>query len=267
MKIRIPLFAALVMALYSCSSSDDYVPLVQPELPAEGNCRVRSITHKGNVPNVYDWSLTYEPNYLVSAEGTLVGDTQNSYRSALYYSPDGVTIVNYNGPQMEATMDKDGNIVRLTANKDVYHFAYTNGYLTAWNKTVRDANFGGDASSASAELMYKDGNLVRISYVENNGNPTVITLTPSTDLNINGLLPVALSHHLGCFGFEHLYYGGMLGKPSKHLVKKVKVDSSRGAAYDYEISYDYNSSKITGNIDLCTFKYQGQSATAIYGYE
>ena len=267
MKFRSPVLAALAMALYSCSSSDDYVPLVQPELPAEGNNRVRSITHEGNVPNVYDWKFTYDTNYLVSAEGTLVGDTENFYRSALYYSPEGVTIANYNGPQMSAIMNEDGNIVQLTANKDVYHFTYTNGYLTAWDKTVRDANFGGNASSASATLSYSGGNLVRISYVENDGQPTVVTLTPSTYLNENGLLPATLSPQLGCFGFEHLYYGGMLGKASKNLVKKVKVDSSRGASYDYEIDYTYSFSKTTGATELCIFTYQGKAATAIYKYE
>lgn len=267
MKFRFPLLAALAMALYSCSSSDDHVPPVQPELPAEGSLRVRSITHEGSLPYVYDWKLNYNANYLVSAEGNLVGDVENKYRSTLSYTPEGVTISNYQGPKMEAIMDADGNIVQLTVNMDVYNFSYTDGYLTSWSKVVRDMNFGGNVSSASGKLSYNSGNLVRIEYIENEGTPTIVTLTPSTTLNKNGLLPVTLSMQMGCFGFEHLYYGGMLGKPSKHLVKRVQVDSSKGSASDYVIDYLYSTSNETGNTDLCVVTYQGKVATAIYRYK
>jgi hypothetical protein len=265
MKFRFPLLATLAFALYSCSS-DDYEPSIELELPAEGSSRVRSITHEGSLPYVYDWKLNYNDKYLVAAEGNLVGDTENMYSSYLSYTPETVLINNPKGPQMEAIMDADGNIVQLTVSKDVYNFVYTNGYLTAWDKTVRDMNFGGNVSSASGKLKYSAGNLVRIEYVENNGNPTIITLTPSTTLNKNGLLPVTLSLQMGCFGFEHLYYGGMLGKASKNLVKRVVVDDPKGTANDFAIDYTYSVSATTGDTELCVFTYRGQAATAIYKY-
>lgn len=267
MKLRFPLFATLVALLYSCSSSDDHAPLLQPNLPADGNNRVTSIVHEGSLPNVYNWTLTYDATRLLAAEGNLVGDTQNKYRSAFYYNPTGVTIANAGGPNMEAVFDIDGNIVQLMVNKDIYHFAYTDGRLTAWDKTVRDMNFGGDVSSASGRLTYQDGNLVSIAYVENEGEPSVYALTPSAIANRNGLLPALLSQQMGCFGFEHLYYGGMLGKPSSHLVANVKVDSSRGEEFDSEISYAYSSAPHTGNITLCNISYDnGKAAAVIYKY-
>lgn len=267
MKFRSALYAALFAALYSCSSSDDHTPLLQPDLPAEGKSRVTSITHEGSLPNVYNWNLTYDATRLVAAEGSLLGDMQNKYRSALYYSPTGVTIANLEGPKMEAVFNIDGNIVQLMVNKDVYHFAYTDGRLTAWDKTVRDMNFGGDVSSASGRLAYQDGNLVSIEYVENEGAPTIYALTPSAVSNRNGLLPALLSQQMGCFGFEHLYYGGMLGKPSAHLVANVKVDSSRGEEFDTEISYAYSTAPLTGDVTLCNVSYdEGKAAAVIYKY-
>ena len=268
MKFRLPLYVAFAAALYSCSSSDDHTPLLQPELPAEGKSRVTSITHEGSLPNVYNWTLTYDATRLVAAEGNLVGDMLNRYRSALYYSPTGVTIANAEGPKMEAVFNIDGNIVQLMVNKDVYHFAYTDGRLTTWDKTVRDMNFGGDVSSASGRLTYQGGDLVSIEYIENEGSPTIYTLTHSENLNRNGLLPALISQQMGCFGFEHLYYGGMLGKGSTHLVSNVKVDSSRGEAYDYEISYAYSTAPLTGDITLCNISYESNKAAAvIYKYD
>lgn len=267
MKFRIPLYAAFAAVLASCSGSDDHTPLLQPDLPAAGKSRVCSITHEGSLPNVYNWTLTYDATRLVAAEGNLVGDMQNKYRSAFYYGPSGVTIANSEGPKMEATFNIDGNIVQLMVNKDVYHFTYADGRLITWDKTVRDMNFGGDVSSASGRLAYQDGNLVSIEYIENEGAPTFYTLTPSAIPNRNGLLPALISQQMGCFGFEHLYYGGMLGKPSTHLISNVKVDSSRGEEFDYEISYAYSSAPLTGDITLCNISYENNKAAAvIYKY-
>lgn len=267
MKLHLPLFAALVATLSACNSSDDHAPLLQPDLPAVGKSRVCSITHEGSLPGVYNWTLAYDATRLIAASGTLIGDMQNGYRSALYYTSSGVTIVNADGPKMEALFDIDGNIVQLMVNKDIYHFSYTDGRLIAWDKTVRDMNFGGNVSNASGKLTYQGDNLTRIEYVENGGNPTVYSLTPSAVPNHNGLLPALLSGQMGCFGFEYLYYGGMLGKPSSHLVANIKVDSSRGEEFDYEIAYSYSSAPTTGDITLCNISYaDNQTAAVIYKY-
>lgn len=258
MKFNFSLLVALGLSFYSCSSSDDHhAPAIQPQLPAQGQNRVATISHKGALTNVYDWELTYDAYRLTHAKGVLIGETQNAYSSVFSYSPTGVSIsnmklVNDNFPmKMQATMDNDGNIVQLTIDRDDYNFTYTDGRLTAWHKTVRNTSLGGEISQLSATLTYDAGNLVRIECVKDYNAPTIITLTPSELLNVNGLLPVALSAEFGCFGFESLYYGGMLGKPSTHLPLSASVDDYRGESYDYQLIYAYAEDPVTGNVTLC----------------
>lgn len=266
MNLRIPLFAALGWVLYSCSSSDGghWVPPVQPELPATGAYRVQQISHLGTTPNAYNWTLKYSDTHLTWAECELVGNASNSYKSALAYTASGVTITNTGGLNMTAVLNGDGNIEQLTVNKDEYYFTYADGRLIAWRKVMRDANFADKAASASAELNYQDGDLVSIVYAENNDDPIVVTLTPSTYPNTNGLLPAVLSRYMGCFGFEHLYYAGMLGKPTNHLVQGAFIDGLGDD--DYEIAYNYSIAN-TGSTELCTFQYQGEAVAVDYEYK
>ncbi len=261
---------ALGLALYSCSSSDDdgggyYEPPIKLDLPAEGDGRVTSIKHSGSLSSSYDWTLTYNDTHLVSAKGSLVAGEVNEYTSKLSYTRKGVTIANSDNKNMVVELNDDGYIVELTVNKDVYHFSYSdNGYLVAWRKTTHDANFADEASTASAELTYEAGNLTRIEYVWNNNAPVVLTFTPSSYLNENGLLPATLSRYLGCFGFEHLYYGGMLGRPTAHLVEKVEVDGLNDEDYAIDYTYAFEGSNTT----LCIFKNaQGDAASVNYGYK
>ena len=265
MNLRIPLFAALGWVLYSCSSSDGghWVPPVQPERPATGAARVQRISHLGTTPNAYDWTLNYSATHLTSAECKLVGNASNSYKSSLTYGASSVTIANTAGLNMTAALNGDGCIEQLMVNKDEYYFTYENGRLVGWHKVMRDANFADKAASASAELVYQDGDLVSIVYAENNDAPTVVTLTPSTHPNTNGLLPAVLSRYMGCFGFEHLYYAGMLGKPTSHLVQGAIIDGLGDD--DYEIAYTYSIAD-SGNTELCTFQYLGEAVAVDYEY-
>ena len=66
---------------------------------------------------------------------------------------------------------------------------------------------------------------------------------------------------------ECLYYGGMLGKPSTHLVKTIKVDNAKGTANDYQIDCTYSFFSETGDTKLCNFTYKGEAASVIYKYE
>lgn len=259
---------ALGLALYSCSSSDDdgggyYEPPIKLDLPAEGESRVTSIKHSGSVPASYDWDLTYNATHLTSAKGNLVAGEDNAYSSTLSYTSKGVNIANSNNMNMAVTLNNDGNIVELTVNKDVYSFEYNvNGYLTEWSKTTHDANFADEASKAWATLTYEAGNLARIEYVWNNNDPIVLTFTPSNYVNENGLLPAALSRYLGCFGFEHLYYAGMLGRPTAHLVGKVAIDGLDDDDYTIEYGYSFAGNNTT----LCTFNSKDGATVASVNY-
>jgi hypothetical protein len=49
-----------------------------------------------------------------------------------------------------------------------------------------------------------------------------------------------MSKQLGCLGFEHLYYAGLLGRPTTHLVKSISVSFPDGSQNNYKTEFSYN---------------------------
>lgn len=127
-------------------------------------------------------------------------------------------------------------------------------------------NFGAEASHASARIEYKNGDISMITYSENNDAPIYYRCTPSSYYNVNGLLPETISKQLGCFGFEHLYYAGLLGKPSQHLLGSISVDYPAGMnKKDYKVDFNYSVNK-QNQIQLCTFILDGEAVSVNYTY-
>lgn len=261
----------LVFAAFmaSCSSEEPApLPNLQPELPGSSDAHIARIAHSGSIDGSYDWSFEYADGRLVSATGTLYNpkNFEVNYTSQFAYTPDNVTITNTGGPAMNIALDENRHIVHLTANKDEYHFLYRDGRLVSWEKTVRDVNFGNDASSAKATIEYKDDDIATIIYSENNDDPTCYHFTPSSLYNTNGLLPETMSKQMGCFGFEHLYYAGLMGKATKHLVQAVQIDYPEEAnKEDSQIQFSYSTNK-AGNTELCTYNINGEAASVNYTY-
>jgi hypothetical protein len=80
------------------------------------------------------------------------------------------------------------------------------------------------------------------------------------------LLPETLSKQLGCFGFEHLYYAGLLGKATKHLVRLIEIDYPDEAKKDdFTIEFEYSTNK-EDYTELCTFKLDGRAVSVNYTY-
>lgn len=261
------LIAAAVIA--SCSSEEPApLPNIKPTLPGNGSEPVKSVVHSGKITGCYDWKFEYSDFRLVMAKGELY-NTPNvdvKYQSELVYSHDTIGIRNSGDMAMRVVLNSDKLIERLMVNKDEYRFVYSEGRLVSWEKTIKDLNFGADALHARAMIEYKDGDISKITYSENNDDPTYYTCTPSTYYNANGLLPETLSKQFGCYGFEHLYYAGLLGKPTKHLVQTIQVDYPDEAKMeDYEVSFNYSTNK-NGHIELCTFLINGEAASVNYTY-
>ncbi len=252
----------------ACSSDEPTPVLLQPSLPGSSEVRVKSITHRGNINGCYDWQFGYSGTRLVSASASLYNPASVNiqYNSQLIYGESTVGISNSGNLSMGITLDESHRITYLTVNKDEYRFVYNEGRITSWDKIVKDVNFGADVSRARADIEYQNGDLKTITYYENNDAPTYYHFTPSETLNTNGLLPELMSKQIGCFGFEHLYYAGLMGEATKRLVKSIEIDyPEESGMQDYSLHFNYSVNK-DGHVELCTFTYNGEAARADYTY-
>lgn len=271
--LRTSFCMALAALMFSCSGEEPTrIPDIQPTLPGNGSaCYISKIKNSGSISGCYDWEFVYKDARMVSATGALYNplSVDVQYTSQLKYSRDTIGIKNT--PKagelaMRVVLNSDHYIEYLLVNKDEYRFEYNDGRLVRWNKTIKDVNFGAEALHARGEIEYVDGDIACITYAENNDNPTFYRCVKSSAYNINGLLPATLSKQLGCFGFEHLYYAGLLGKATRHLIQTLEVDYPEEAKYgDYRVDFNYSTNK-EGQIDLCNFTLNGAAASVNYYY-
>ncbi len=251
----------------ACGDSDTQPPL-QPTLPAtSGAGNVIGIKHNGNAPDCYDWKFNYADGRLTSAEGTTYRKVNpTSYTSIITYYPDYIAVSNSGNRPMDITLNNAKLIEQMTVNKDVYTFHYNNGRLAGWTKEVNDDNFGAEVFQSNASISYDgSGNISRISYTENDNPAVTYRFTPDTELNTNGLLPETVFDAMGCFGFEQLFYAGLMGRPTTHLVKKIVATGHQDPDKDYTVEFDYATDD-NEDITLCTYTYKGVVASVTYEY-
>lgn len=258
-----------LFALSSCS--DDEEPAMRPTLPADGAASVKSITHLGNVMSTYDWTFSYSDGRLYAAQGTMRDpspeiDRSFSYTSQLSYGPWNVGVYNSSGENVQLQLSSQGYIERMTVNRNIYEFQYRDGRLSGWNKTIFENSFGQvEQYKSSATITYDNGNLAKIDYVGVDNEAVTLTFTTSSMSNGNGLLPEGISQELGCLGFEHLYYAGLLGRPTNNLVQRVNFTHSRNPELDYTLDFEYGTSN--GNVTLCNYHTpDGGVASVSYAY-
>lgn len=268
--IPVKLCVLLSCAALASACSDDEAPAMKPTLPADGGALVKSITHMGNVPPSYDWAFTYSSDRLVKAEGTSRNpstsiDMHYSYTSSLKYGPKSVNISNSGNEKIEVVLNTSGLIEKMTVNKNTYEFYYRDLRLIGWSKTIFEESFGNPTLyTASATIEYDDGDLSRIVYTENNLQQEILTFTPSSITNRNGLLPELASKELGCLGFEQLYYAGLFGRPTIHHVQALSVEYPLNETENFTANFEYSTRG--GNTVLCNYHYKGQPASVSYQY-
>ena len=72
-----------------------------------------------------------------------------------------------------------------------------------------------------------------------------------------------MSKQLGLLGYEHLYYAGLLGRPTANLVKSIAFEFE-DASRNYTLDFDY--SLRSGNIELCNY-YTPDGSPASVNYD
>ncbi len=257
------LLAAVTLSV-SCGGDDDPEPM-KPTLPAMGGSVVRTIVHNGAQTTSFDWTFTYAGERLTQAVGAKQ-DGSYTYTSSLYYGPNSVSISNSSGEITTATLNTQGYIESLTANEDSYRFYYADGRLVRWECTIYQTNFGqANKFFRSANISYDGGNFSRIVYTSADNVPVTLTFVPDDKVNFNGILPVGVSEELGLAGIEHLYYAGLLGRPTANLVRSVTAECPGFPSREFTLNYEYNQRG--NNVTICNYHTQdGGVASVNYGY-
>ena len=258
-----------LLLFVACGDDDGYY--LRPDLPASSADNVKSIKHLGGVVSTYDWEFIYSDGFLIGATG-IVRDSSStidktfSYTSWLDFGKNSVSISTTSDEKISVCLNAHGLIEKMSVNRNIYEFYYDNNRLVKWNKTIFEESFGQATKySSSAELEYDGEDIRKIVMREADNIPVVYTFIMSDYPNLNGLLPVGLSKEFGCLGFEHLYYAGLMGQPSAHLIKSVEVTYINDSSKNYITEYDYNIKN--GNTVLCNYKTpNGEIASVSYTY-
>ncbi len=265
-----PLFLATALlagATLQTACSDDDPQLLQPNLPANGGSDVTKITYNGTVTDGYNWTFTYSGKRLCQAKAVrLTSDgtpTGFGYTSTLSYGPGTVAVTNSSGEKITITLNAKNFIEKMQVNLNVYTFDYdSDGRLVRWRKQyVEDAMGQISDYVVTGEISYSNGDLKKIVYTEPDNKPTTLTFTNTDKDNRNGILLPTISKEMGCAGFEHLYYAGLLGRPTRHLVASVSYDYTNGKDEDKTDTFVYGGIQ---NTTTCT--YNNSTVTVLYEY-
>lgn len=261
----------LTLALTQVACSDDDGATLRPTLPGTGGGIVRRIEHLGGVTSSYDWQFTYGNGRLTQGVGLLRDthedlDQSYTYTSKLAYGDRSVRLTNSSKESIKVTLNGSGYIEKMTVDRDIYQFYYMDGRLKGWDKTIFENNFGQATQYRSSGVIeYQNGDLVKITYIETDNAPVVFTFTPSAIVNTNGLLPETVSKELGVLGIEHLYYAGLMGRPTTHLVGTVQATCSERPEQGYTLGFEYSIKN--GNVVLCNYHTpSGDPASVRYSY-
>ncbi len=260
----------LALLATSCGGDDGPAPL-KPQLPATAGSPVRSITHYGAQSSSFDWTFNYANQRLTQATGTRrdanpADDRKFTYTSKLTYGHNSLTVSNNSEEKVTVTLNMQNYIERMTVNSNEYKFYYADGRIIRWEKTIYETTFGqAKKYESSANITYEGGNFAGITYTDADKIPVTLTFVPDTKVNFNGILPVGISDELGMWGIEHLYYAGLLGRPTANLVKSVKVTCPDDPSRNFTLNYEYNQ---TGNdVTICNYHTpDGGVASVNYGY-
>ncbi len=264
------LLASLLLVLGATSCSDDSDHGFTPTLPANGGSNVKEIIHSANMQETYNWKFSYDGGRLVYVSSQLISNISPlNFTASLSYKSNQVNVVRSDGNNIAITLTPTEHLIStLRMSSFVYNYNYdANNRLIRWNCAYIDPILGLSIKRSYGNINYDENNDIRqIQYVEDENNAdNVVTLkfTPSTIINLNGLLPEGLSEEMGCKGLEYLYYAGLLGKSTYHLVQSVEYQYTKTPDNNHTVTYQYGDNGNNGNIVSCTF---GDACSVQYAY-
>lgn len=272
MKINIHfiLLASFLVLFSTTSCSDDNDHGFTPTLPANGGEDVKEITHSSNMQETYNWKFNYQSGRLVYVSSQLISSISPiNFTASLSYKSNQVKVVRSDGNNIDITLNPNSLLIStLRMSSFVYNYNYDdNRRLIRWNCAYIDPILGVSIKRSYGNINYDENNDIRqIQYVEDENNAdNVVTLnfTPSAKINLNGLLPEGVSEELGMKGLEYLYYGGLLGKSTYHLVESIDYQYAKTPDNNHTVTYQYGDNGSNGNIVSCTF---GNACSVQYAY-
>lgn len=239
MKTQHAVLSALtaLMLLASCSSGDDYVPVLSLKTPnAEGGATVQQIKYAGAFTTVYRWTFSYNAGgQLTLAKAWKLTDGITEVRDdqaatyQLNYEPTRISVTT-GGQAAPVQLDvADGLLASASSGNTVYRYAYSaDRRLISWDVTYQNSGFNATTTKGAAALVTwtADGDIATIVYTPSMDAPAkhyTYSYTYSDARNVNGLLPELSSRALGCEGSEYMFYSGMLGKATTHLPTRLDI--------------------------------------------
>lgn len=263
------------MAVCSCSDGGDD-PSLSTKITTpnqSGSSRLAKVERMGAFVKEYAWALSYNKKSLTQAVSTVQeGISSNlqgqSVKYTLSYGSKAVT-VSTNGLGVTLEVNSEGLVTAATSGNTTYQYNYQNGYLTSWNVHYKNSGFGSlTTKGAAASVEWGlDGNIYKVEYTPSTDAADVYytySFEYGQDLNVNGLLPEAMSEQLGCKGSEYLYYAGMMGRGTKSLVSRITVSYSKDD--DYSKVYDFRYTTSGGNVTLCSYEGEDNPVVVTYAY-
>lgn len=267
------LACTIMLGLTACSD-DDAPEAIKPTLPAPEGMNVRTISYVGAFTDCYDWTFSYNSGRMLNATSVLhqagsESDNGLTTKFSLSYNNKGVSLKNTTkGVSFPTQLNSLFHIEKMTEGEDVYTFNYTDGLLSSWRKkVVKTSSMGGTTTmETKGEITYDaNGDLKKVVYTAEQGQQAIVLFTLSDKENICGLLPPFATKELGCAGFEYLYYAGLLGRPTAHLVERIEFVYPDDEEAGQTVTLSYNMKG--GKVQLCNFvTSNGQPGTVLYTY-
>ena len=217
-------------------------------------------TNQDDLIGQYNWGFEYNKrNQLKNGSGLFV--ISNSETN----SPRAFIIDYNNDKELEIKVNTNNGVEEIEAeitNNLITHIDHEAGekfsHSTIFYEDERIINVTNERSAAgtsthstkcdhhdhptdykqSANFLWENGNLNSIQISTHDGmgeRESVIRFEYTDKVNVSNTLVDQLFHPLNIAGIEFVYYAGLLGKTSKHLVKTILTEDAR---IDMEYSFD-----------------------------
>lgn len=226
--------AALCMGFASCSGGDG-----DDDIKVDGKVNALKVFKGGLPKRAENLALSYD------SENRLVRITGSYHGTVTFEYSDSKTVKMYCGDDRDGfniTVNDYGFASYMTSSYgSVYNFAYNN------SGQIQRVEYycEGDSEPIIATFTYSNGDLVKSESEDFGDNDKCeYEISYSSYENKGCILCDNNFFSIGSSDpsteLEHLYYAGLLGKPSAHLPKSAKYKAYYSGEYSYDWTLDSN---------------------------